>query len=51
VAFGNSSKLIGRLQNKTLEYKMVHLQHLMGIINLTQENRVNLGFSGGAYKT
>jgi len=24
VAFGNSSNLIGRLQNKTLEYKAVH---------------------------
>jgi len=47
VAFGNSSKLIGRLQNKTLEYKMVHLQDLMGHINPTQGNWVNLGFSGG----
>jgi hypothetical protein len=43
VVFGNISKLIGRLQYKTLEYKMVHMQYLVGHINPTQANRVNVG--------
>jgi len=50
--FGNNSKSIGsRLQNKILEYKMVHLHYLMARVNPIQGNEVNLGFSRGSCKT